>query len=101
MSPEKKYHVFIAYASPDRVYAKSLYEILRENYEVFVDWECLLPGDKWDVTLPKAQSSSLITIVLISNNVDESYYQKEEIASAIEYSRTSSTHRVIPIYIDN
>lgn len=99
---ENRYHIFIAYASPDRPYAKSLYEILREDYEVFFDEESLLPGDPWDITLPRSQANSLITIILISENVDDAYYQKEEIASAIALARDPQTlHRVIPIYLDD
>lgn len=41
-----------------------------------------------------------MTIVVVSNKSDRAYYEREEIAAAIELSRSMPTrHRVIPVYI--
>ncbi|NTW34373.1 MAG: TIR domain-containing protein [Bacteroidetes bacterium] len=96
-----QYHLFIAYSAADHNTALQLYRVLCSKYEVFLDTESLLPGDCWDEELIKAQQQSLITVVLISPNIDKSYYQQEEIAAAIDLARDKNNqHRIVPIYLN-
>lgn len=45
---------------------------------------------------------SLLTVVLVSTRTDQAYYQREEIAAAIEMARKDpTTHRVIPVFLDD
>jgi len=42
-----------------------------------------------------------VTVVLVSKTTDSAFYEREEIAAAISYSRMSpSLHRVVPVYLD-
>ena len=41
-----------------------------------------------------------ITLVLVSAHTGDGFYQREEIATAIEMAREGA-HRVIPIWLDN
>jgi hypothetical protein len=91
---------FIAYASPDRKRSEELYSALSSRSRVFLDSRCLLPGDNWAAELSRAQSRSRVTLVLISEQTDEAYYQNEEIATGIDMSRCEGArHRVVPIFL--
>lgn len=93
---------FVAHAGADKATAESLYGLLAPHCRVFLDSYCLLLGDDWDQELPVAQRNSLITIVLVSSRTEKAYYQREEIAAAIELARKDKDkHRVVPIFLDD
>lgn len=94
--------VFIAHAGADTGVATDLHRRLTAaGHRVFLDRECLLPGDAWDEALPAAQRSSAITLVLVSRSTDGAWYQREEIAAAIAQAREDrERHRVVPVYLD-
>lgn len=98
-NPNLEWDFFLAYASPDQNHAQLLFEALVARARVFLDVRCLAPGDDWGSTIRKAQTSSKVTVVLVSDRVDEAYYQREEIAGAIELSRRKDRHRVVPVYL--
>ncbi|MFT7837693.1 toll/interleukin-1 receptor domain-containing protein [Saccharothrix sp. BKS2] len=101
MTHEERWDFFIAYASPDRGAAEALFDLLDPSFRVFLDRRNLLPGDDWSSRLTLAQSKSAVTLVLISSRTDNAYYQREEIARAIELSRDEGgTHQVVPIILD-
>lgn len=99
-STEYEWDFFIAHAGPDKAIAEDLYENLKDYSRVFLDSRCLELGDDWDLKLRKAQQRSLVTVVLISANTDDAYYQREEIAAAIALARIDSGHRVVPVYLN-
>jgi hypothetical protein len=93
---------FLAHAAADGPAAKELFDLLSPSCRVFLDSECLLPGDDWDLILRRAQCSSRITVVLLSRRSEKSYYQREEIAAAIAMARDDNArHRVVPVYLDD
>lgn len=93
--------VFIAHAGKDTPTAEQLYDMLYQKCRVFLDSRCLELGDNWDLKLPAAQEASFLTVVLISSNTEKAYYQREEIAAAIDLARhDEEKYRVIPIYLD-
>lgn len=94
---EYLYDFFLAYASADKEAAEELFDLL--PYRVFLDSRCLKLGDGWDVAISKAQRRSRITVVLVSSRTGSAYYQREEIAAAINMARRDM-HRVVPIYLD-
>jgi hypothetical protein len=97
-----KWDFFIAHAGEDLEIARKLYGRLKEHARVFLDDECLDPGDPWSARLQEAQSESRITVVLISKDTDKSYYEREEIAAAGEMARdTERQHRLVPIYLED
>ena len=101
LAPTKKWDLFIAYASADRIHANQLYAALSTRYRVFLDHRCLLHGDDWDSALAAAQRDALITVVLVSTNTGGAYYQREEVAAAIDLARKDpDSHRVVPVYLD-
>ena len=93
---------FIAYPSGNQDVADALCDQLEERHcKVFLDHRQLVAGDDWDQELPKALKSSRITVVLVSNDTDEAYYEREEIRLAINLSRDKvKNHRVVPVYLN-
>jgi len=97
--PEYQWDFFLAHAGSDLQAATDLYHRLKPLAAVFLDDISLVPGDNWDEVLPSAQRSSLISVILVSPNSDKAYYQREEIAAAIQMARDDPrTHRVVPVY---
>lgn len=96
-----EWDIFLAHAGADEASAEALYDLLSESAKVFLDTRSLELGDEWDRALPRAQSRSLITVVLLSTRTDQAYYQREEIAAAIQMAREDpETHRVVPVFMD-
>jgi DNA-binding beta-propeller fold protein YncE len=96
-----EYDFFIAHAEKDIATAERLFESLHAKSGVFLDSRCLRPGDDWDQALPAAQRQSKVTVVLISTSTERAFYQREEIAAAIDLARKNpESHRVVPVYLD-
>lgn len=93
-----QWDVFIAHAGPDQSLAERLFDVLDGRCRPFVASRCLRLGDDWDVALSKAQRASLMTVVLISDNTSDAFYQREEIAEAIALAR-NGRHVVVPLYV--
>ncbi|HJZ82724.1 MAG TPA: toll/interleukin-1 receptor domain-containing protein, partial [Pyrinomonadaceae bacterium] len=95
------WHYFIAHAEHDRAAAEELFDLLSPGAKVFLDSKRLLLGDNWDQKIARAQRESLISVVLVSNCTDSAYYEREEIAAAIELARQNEQrHRVVPLFLD-
>jgi hypothetical protein len=93
---------FLAHADADKEAAENLYNLLTPQSKVFLDCRCLLLGDNWDQKLASAQISSLISVVLVSSNTEWAYYEREEIAAAVDMARRNEKdHRVVPVYLDD
>jgi len=100
-----RWDFFLAHAGSDSGIAESLYGLLSPHCRVFLDSRSLKLGDDWDVALPEAQRRSRITVVrsritvvIISPHTPKAYYQREEVATAIQLARTSpDDHRVVPV----
>lgn len=92
---------FIAHSSQDNDVALALYEKLISHSKPFLDLANLEDGDDWITEIPKAQANSRVSVILVSSKLDSSYYQKTEVAAAIDLSRNKEIeHRVIPIFLD-
>lgn len=98
---EYDWDFFIAHASADKASAETLYALLEPKSRVFLASRDILPGTPWIKEVLEAQQSSRITIVLISSNTEEAYYENEEILAAIDLARKKEkAHRVVPVYLD-
>ncbi len=98
---EDRWDFFIAYASADREAAEDLHDLLSPSFRVFLDRRSLLPGDDWASRLSAAQGGAAVTLVLISPRTDAAYYQREEIARALDLARREpDPQRVVPILLD-
>jgi len=99
--PGHNWDFFLAHAGPDLNVARRLKRGLEPPAKAFLDDDNLTPGDAFDLALAEAQQASLISVVIISPNTQAAYYQREEIAAAIQMAREDPhTHRVVPIFLD-
>lgn len=93
---------FLAHAGSDIDLARDLKRELEPPARAFLDQDDLTPGDDFDLALSAAQQSSLISVVIVSPNTQKAYYQREEIAAAIQMAREDPhTHRVVPVIIND
>ncbi|HXU44448.1 MAG TPA: AAA family ATPase [Thermoanaerobaculia bacterium] len=95
------YDFFLAHAAPDSATAERLFDLLAGRSRPFLDSRSLMLGDDWDVELPRAQRGSRISVVLVSTRTPQAFYQREEIAAAIQHARENpESHRVVPLYLE-
>ncbi len=98
---EPSYDFFIAHAGADTSEAERLFDLLAQEVKVFLDSKSLMLGADWDRALAEAQRHSQVTVVLVSTRTDAAFYQREEIAAAIDLARKGeATHLVVPVYLD-
>jgi hypothetical protein len=98
---EIEYDFFLVHAGGDTRQAEKLFDLLSLRARVFLASRSLLPGDRWDGTVPDAQRRSRVTVVLVSRHTDAAFYQREEIAAGIDQARRGDPpgHRVVPVYL--
>ena len=95
-----RWDFFLAHAHADAAMARRLYELLQPYARAFLDAACLKLGDDWDTEIARAQRESWVTVVLVSSRTAKAYYQREEVAAAIQQARQNpDSHRVVPIYL--
>jgi hypothetical protein len=101
VDPSYAWDFFLAHAGADLPVAQDLYGRLTPPAKVFLDAETMLPGDDWDQELRTAQRGSLISVIIVSSKTNDAYYQREEIAAAIDMARQDPrSHRVVPLYVN-
>lgn len=78
--------VFLCHSSNDKEIVRRLYTRLCGNgIDAWLDEEKLLPGQKWEVEIPKAVKNSDVVIVCLSTNaIDKSGYIQKEILIALD-----------------
>ena len=100
--PDFDWDFFVAHAGADLEDARRLKRQLEPPAKVFLDDECILPGDIWAQEISEALRSSLIHLILVSPNTENAYYECEEIAVAIQMAREDPhTRRVVPVYLNS
>lgn len=96
------WHFFLAHAGPDGPRAAELRRHLleRADVRVFLDSEHMVGGAPWHILKPILLASRVI-VVLVSPHSDAAFYQREEVALAIELLRMDpQAYRVVPIYLE-
>jgi TIR domain len=86
--PESKrpLKVFLCHASADKPKVRELYRYLRRRgIQPWLDAENLIPGQNWEIEIPKAiQTSDAIIICLTKNSIDKEGYVQKEIRFALD-----------------
>lgn len=77
---------FISYAHEDERDARKLYSDLKKaGANPWMDKECLLPGQKWEIAIKQAiKTSDFFLAVLSSNSVEKRGYVQKEISQALD-----------------
>jgi hypothetical protein len=100
VKPAYDWDFFLAHAGADLGIAENLKQNLEPPAKVFLDAVNIELGDEWDEKLSEAQRASLISVVIVSPNTKKAYYQREEIAAALQMAREDpNSHRVVPVYL--
>jgi hypothetical protein len=93
--------LFLAHAGADTAAAEQLFDLLSPDVRVWLDARCLLPGDEWTLEIPRAQRAAIASVVLVSGKVDQAYYLRDEIHTAIDLHRAfPGEHRVVAVFLD-
>ncbi|MCC7117924.1 MAG: SUMF1/EgtB/PvdO family nonheme iron enzyme [Anaerolineales bacterium] len=91
--------VFLCHASADKPKVRELYRALkRRGVQPWLDAEDLIPGQNWEVEIPKAlHSSDAIIICLSPNSVDKEGYVQKEIKFALDKAMEMPDGRIFII----
>ena len=96
--------VFLCHASGDKSVVRVLYQrLLRDGVDAWLDQEKLLPGQDWQLEIPKAVRESDVVIVCLSNKsiTKEGYVQKEiKFALDIATEKPEGTIFIIPARLE-
>ncbi len=86
MAETKKLQVFLCHASADKPKVSELYRYLRRRgIAPWLDAEDLLPGQDWQIEIPKALlASDVIVVCLTQNSVTKEGYVQKEIGFALD-----------------
>jgi hypothetical protein len=78
--------IFLCHAKEDKPAARHLYNLLKkDHYSPWLDEEDLLPGQEWNIEIPKAvRNADVVLILLSSNSVTKHGYIQREIKVAID-----------------
>lgn len=96
--------VFLCHSSSDKEIVRRLYARLCGNgIDAWLDEEKLLPGQKWEVEIPKAVRGSDVVLVCLSKNaIDKSGYIQKEILMALDVAneKPEDTIFLIPFKLE-
>ena len=97
--------VFLCHASSDKPAVRELYEYLvNEGVDAWLDKEKLIPGQNWQIEIPKAVKNSDVVIVCLSTQsvTKEGFVQKEmKLALDSADEKPDGTIFIIPARLEN
>ena len=98
------FRVFLCHANDDKPVVRHLYDKLTKGYiDAWLDEEKLLPGQDWQLEIPKAIRQSDVVLILLSNHsiTKEGYVQKElKFALDIADEKPEGTIFIIPVRLE-
>lgn len=101
---ERRLKVFLCHASDDKSSVRKIYTRL-QSYGIapWLDEQSLLPGQKWQLEIPKAvRSSDAVLVCLSRNSVTKSGYVQKEIKIALDAADEQPEDRIflIPVRLE-
>ena len=97
--------VFLCYSSEDRPVVQGHYQnLIAEGIDAWFNEESILPGQEWELEIPKAAKSADAFIIFLSNQsiTKEGYVQKEiRLALNIADEKPEGSIFIIPARLDN
>ncbi len=101
----RRLRVFLCHASGDKPAVRALYRRLRaDGIEPWLDEEDLLPGQDWQVEIPKAVRSSDVAIICLSRkSTTKTGYVQKEIRYALDVAdeQPEGTIFLIPLRLED
>jgi tetratricopeptide (TPR) repeat protein len=96
--------IFLCHASDDKTKVHSLYsKLTADGFDTWLDEENLLPGQEWQIEIPKAVQNTDVVIVCLSKKfiVKEGYGQKEiKLALDVADEKPEGTIFLIPAKLE-
>ena len=100
----KPLQVFICHSSSDKPKAYSLYQRLRQDgFDPWLDAEDLIPGQDWQIEIPKAVENAQVVLVCLSPSAitTEGYVQREiKFALDVADEKPEGTIYLIPVKLE-
>lgn len=97
--------VFLCYSSEDKSAVRGHYQsLLAEGVDAWFNEESILPGQEWELEIPKAARNADAFIIFLSNQsiTKEGYVQKEiKLALDIADEKPEGTIFIIPARLEN
>jgi formylglycine-generating enzyme required for sulfatase activity len=97
-------HVFLCHASQDKPAVWKMYRFLKQRgMQPWLDQADLLPGQNWEVEIPKALfASDVILVCLSKNSINKEGYVQKEIVFALDKAleKPEGTIFVIPAKLE-
>jgi nucleoside phosphorylase len=83
---KRRLQIFLCHASADKTTVRELYRrLLHDGYKPWFDEEDLIPGQRWEIEIPKAvRASDAIVICLSQKSISKSGYVQKEIKFALD-----------------
>jgi hypothetical protein len=92
--------LFLAHASVDKARIRPLVAAARAlDLRVFLDEDCIPPGEEWDLFIPRAQRDSAVTVACVSASYVQAFYERSEVHEGIRLKRRGG-HAVVPVHLD-
>ncbi|MFN8383067.1 MAG: SUMF1/EgtB/PvdO family nonheme iron enzyme [Anaerolineales bacterium] len=97
--------VFLCHASQDKPAVRKLHRYLKQHgIQPWLDQEDLLPGENWEVEIPRALNASDVILVCLSkNSVNKEGYVQKEISFALDKAleKPDGTIFIIPAKLED
>ncbi len=97
--------VFLCHASQDKPAVRKLHRYLKQHgIQPWLDQEDLLPGENWEVEIPRALNASDVILVCLSkNSVNKEGYVQKEISFALDKAleKPEGTIFIIPAKLED
>ena len=104
-NPQRSLRVFLCHASSDKPAVRQLYERLKKDkVDAWLDEEKLIPGQNWQIEIPKAVRDSDVVIVCLSpQSVNKEGFIQKEIRIALDAAdeKPEGTIFIIPARLEN
>lgn len=97
--------IFISYASPDKNRVIPFYDALKnKGFNVWMDCQCLLPGQNWDFEIKRSFTKSNFVLAFISSNsINRRGYVQRELKLALDKltEKLIDDIYIIPVLLDD
>lgn len=101
---ERKLKVFLCHSSGDKPAVRDLYQrLLTDGFEPWLDEEDLLPGQHWELEIPKAvRAADAIVVCLSQSSITKEGYVQKEIGEALDVAteKPEGTIFLIPLKLE-
>ncbi len=101
---KRKLSVFLCHSSNDKLAVRALYSrLIADGITPWLDEEDLLPGEKWEIEIPKAvRNSDVVLVCLSQSSINKKGYLQKEIRYALDAAQEQpeGTIYLIPLKLE-